>query len=188
MRVAKQPENTPITDLQEMLRLIEPNLSLGYDGIYGKETAAAVESFQKKNDITPTGQTDQETWDAIRNAYEDQKIYLGKAHPLLLVLQPNQIIKKGSDNVHLYVMQGVLTAMGQFYEDLPAFSITGKLDEPTSAAVVWFQEKAGLPQTGEIDKKTWAHMAHEYRQVVGDGTGTFPIRTLATDEDRMSKA
>ncbi len=177
MRVAKQPETTPITDLQEMLRLIDPTLSLGYDGQYGKETAAAVEAFQRDQGLPPTGQTDLDTWDAIRRAYKEQQIFRGKAHPLYLVLQPNQVISRGSDNIHLFVMQGALTALGQFYEDLPPFTITGILDEPTSRAVLWFQDKAGLPQTGEIDKKTWAHLAHEYRQVVGDGTGTFPIRT-----------
>ena len=179
MRVAKQPENTPITDLQEMLRLIDPTLHLGYDGQYGPETTAAVESFQKKNGLPPSGQTDEKTWDAIRADYIDSEIFLGKAHPLLLVLQPNQVIERGSDNVHLYVMQGALTALGQFYEDLPPFAITGKLDDPTAQAVIWFQDKAGLPQTGSIDRKTWAHLAHEYRQVVGDGTGTFPIRATA---------
>lgn len=177
MRVAKQPENTPITDLQEMLRLIDPTLSLGYDGQYGKETAAAVEQFQRAQGLPPTGQTDQDTWEAIRRAYRDQQIFLGQAHPLRLVLQPNQVIKKGSDNIHLYVMQGALTALAQFYGDIPPFAITGILDDPTARAVIWFQGKAGLPETGEIDKKTWAHLAHEYRQVVGDGTGSFPIRT-----------
>lgn len=181
MRVAKQPESTPITDLQEMLRLIDPTLSLGYDGRYGPETATAVESFQKENGLSPTGKTDQETWDAIRNSYKESEIYLGKAHPLLLVLQPNQVIERGSDNVHLYVMQGALTALGQFYEDLPPFAITGVLDEPTAQAVIWFQDRAGLPQTGNIDRKTWTHLAHEYRQVVGDGTGAFPIRAPKSD-------
>ncbi len=177
MRVAKQPESTPITDLQEMLRLIDPTLSLGYDGLYGKETAAAVEAFQRSRGLPPTGQTDLETWQAVRSAYKEQQLLLGKAHPLYLVLQPNQVIEKGSDNIHLYVIQGALTALGQFYEDLPPFAITGTLDPPTAAAILWFQDKAGLPQTGDLDKKTWAHLAHEYRQVVGDGTGSFPIRT-----------
>jgi len=177
MRVAKQPENTPITDLQEMLRLIDPTLSLGYDGKYGEETARAVEAYQKQNGLPQTGVTDQDTWDAIRRSYKDNQLFQGKAHPLFLVLQPNQVIEKGSDNVHLFVMQGALTALGQFYEDIPAFAITGILDEPTAQAVLWFQDRAGLPKTGNIDKKTWAHLAHEYRQVVGDGTGSFPIRT-----------
>ncbi len=177
MRVAKQPENTPVTDLQEMLRLIDPTLSLGYDGQYGTETANAVSAFQTAKGLPVTGETDQETWDAIRREYKEQQVYKGPAHPLLLVLQPDQVIERGSDNVHLYVMQGALTALGQFYEDLPTFAVTGTLDEPTAQAVIWFQDRAGLPQTGNIDKKTWAYLAHEYRQIVGDGTGTFPIRT-----------
>ncbi len=176
MRVAKQPESTPITDLQEMLRLIDPTLRLGYDGIYGKETADAVSAFQSAKGLPSTGEADQETWDAIRREYKEQQIYKGPAHPLLLVLQPDQVIEKGSDNIHLYVMQGALTAIGQFYEDQPTFAITGVLDEPTAEAVIWFQDKAGLPATGNIDKKTWASLAHEYRQVVGDGTGAYPVR------------
>jgi peptidoglycan hydrolase-like protein with peptidoglycan-binding domain len=179
MRVAKQPESTPITDLQEMLRLIDPEAKLSYDGLYGKETADAVRKFQESQGFNPTGETDQETWDAIRKIYNEKKLFLGPAHPLLLVLQPNQVIGKGSDNIHLYVMQGALAALAQFYDSVPPFTITGVLDEPTSKAVAWFQEKADLPQTGEIDRKTWAHLAHEYRQVVGDGTGSFPIRKKA---------
>ena len=176
MRVAKQPDRTPVTDLQEMLRLIDPTLALGYDGIYGEATAKAVKELQKDKGLPETGEVDERTWDAIRKEYKEQQIFLGQAHPLLLVLQPNQVIEKGSDNVHLYMMQGVLTALGQFYADAPTFAITGILDEPTSRAVLWFQERAGLPQSGEIDKKTWASLAHEYRQVVGDGTGRYPVR------------
>ena len=176
MRVAKQPDRTPVTDLQEMLRLIDPTSALGYDGIYGEATEKAVRQVQKEQGLPETGEVDESTWDASRKRYKDQEIFLGQAHPLLLVLQPNQVIEKGSDNVHLYMMQGVLTALGQFYADAPTFAITGVLDEPTSQAVVWFQERAGLPRSGEIDKKTWASLAHEYRLVVGDGTGRFPVR------------
>ncbi len=183
MRVAKQPDTTPITDLQQMLRLIDPTLSLGYDGQYNNETASAVEAFQRDRGLPPTGQTDEATWNAIRTAYNQQKTLLGRAHPLFLVLQPNQVIDIGSENIHLYVMQGALTALGQFYEDQPPFAITGILDEPTAKAVMWFQDRAGLPQTGSIDRLTWVHLAHEYRQVVGDGTGSFPIRAAADPKD-----
>ena len=182
MRVAKQPDTTPITDLQEMLRLIDPTLNLGYDGQYGKETAQAISDFQTAKGLPATGETDQVTWDAIGKEYKEQQIFKGPAHPLLPILQPDQVIERGSDNLHLYMMQGALTAMGQFYEDLPAFAITGILDEPTAQAVIWFQDRAGLPQTGNIDKKTWACLAHEYRHIVGDGTGSFPVRTLSRRE------
>ncbi|MBR6825911.1 MAG: peptidoglycan-binding protein [Oscillospiraceae bacterium] len=187
MRVAKQPDTTLITDLQEMLRLIYPDLSLGFDGLYGPETAKAVEKFQEEYNLPITGVVDSQTQDTVRKAYKEQKLFLGKAHPLYLVLQPNQVIRKGENNVHLYVMQAALTALAQFYEEIPLFAITGILDDPTSRAVSWFQEKADLPQTGEIDKKTWAHLAHEYRQVVGDGTGSFPIRTKTEDALQVAK-
>lgn len=189
MRVAKQPERTPITDLQEMLRLIDPSSKLGYDGIYGEETEESIRNYQTQNNLPQTGQVDHDTWRSIRKTYKEQKIFQGPAHPLLLVLQPNQVIRKGSDNLHLYMMQAVLTALRQFYLDVPPFSITGILDEPTSKAVIWFQERAGLPANGEIDKRTWAHLAHEYRQVVGDGSGSFPIRSAqdpSTDSPRVS--
>jgi murein L,D-transpeptidase YcbB/YkuD len=187
MRVAKQPERTPVTDLQEMLRLIDPSVKLSYDGIYDDTTSQAVKKLQKDQNLPQTGEVDGETWKAIRKAYKDQQIYLGQAHPLLLVLQPNQVIQKGSDNLHLYMMQAVLTALAQFYADVPTFAVTGILDEPTAQAVIWFQEKAGLPQNGEIDKKTWAALAHEYRQVVGDGTGQFPIRMTQNPEDDQGR-
>ena len=48
MRVAKQPDRTPVTDLQEMLRLIDPTSALGYDGIYGEATEKAVKQVQKQ--------------------------------------------------------------------------------------------------------------------------------------------
>ena len=40
----------------------------------------------------------------------------------------------------------------------------------------WLQACCDLPQSGELDKNTWRFLAHEYRSMVGDGTGTFPVR------------
>ena len=76
----------------------------------------------------------------------------------------------------------LLTALAQLYSDVPPFRITGILDEPTARALVWFQERAGLPQSGELDKLTWRHLAHEYRQTIGDGSGSFPIRIAQAPE------
>ncbi len=183
MRVAKQPERTPITDLQEMLRLIEPEARLSYDGHYGPETEQNVRNFQRKNGIKESGVADFETWEAIRKAYKSQQILLGQAEPLQIVLQPNQVIGKGSDNLHLYLIQALLTALRQLYLDVPPLRITGVLDEPTARALLWFQQRAGLPQSGELDKLTWRHLAHEYRQIVGDGSGSFPIRNAQAPEN-----
>lgn len=183
MRVAKQPERTEITDLQEMLRLIDPSTTLSFDGHYGPETERDVRAFQRDNGLPETGAVDLDTWQVIRKEYKKQQVLQGQAYPLQIVLQPNQVIERGSDNLHLYLIQALLTALKQFYLDMPAFRITGILDDPTARALVWFQDRAGLPKNGEVDKLTWKHLAHEYRQVVGDGTGSFPIRVAQPPVD-----
>lgn len=42
-----------------------PNLPAEFSDIYGDDTAAAVQEFQKRNGIPITGNVDRETWDAI---------------------------------------------------------------------------------------------------------------------------
>ena len=40
--------------------------------------------------------------------------------------------------------------------------LSGTLDQATSLSVASFQELSGLPQTGELDKVTWKHLALHY--------------------------
>ena len=42
-----------------------PNLPAEFSDIYGDDTAAAVQEFQKRNGIPITGNVDRETWDAM---------------------------------------------------------------------------------------------------------------------------
>jgi peptidoglycan hydrolase-like protein with peptidoglycan-binding domain len=67
--------------------------------------------------------------------------------------------------------------------DIPTIIPTGFYDSSTREAVTAFQEYAGLPTTGEIDKATWDEIVAEYKQVeaylsaVG-GISPFPNRQL----------
>ena len=176
MRIGKQPEFTPVTDLQEMLREIYPDTLLSKDGIFGDETEKEVRRFQRDSALEPTGEADAETWQALVAAYETARILNGESEPLLLLLQPRQILRKGEKNTNLYVIQGILFALSRYYDEMPIASVTGILDRETSDAIEWFQKRADLPTTGELDKLTWRHLAKNYRSVVGDGTGSYPIR------------
>ena len=176
MRVGRQPEVTPITDLQEMLRMIYPDTQLSKDGQFGEETKREVARFQKDFALPITGVADIDTWDAIHREYERASIDQGQAEPLLIVLQPSQVLKLGSNNTHLYLIQGILTAISRYYDQMPVVNFTGVLDAPTETAIKWFQVRAGLPVTGEIDKHTWRHLAKHYRSIVGDGSGSYPVR------------
>ncbi len=176
MRLGKQPDYTPITDLQEMLREIYPDTKLSKDGTFGEETQREVRRFQQDNNLTQSGTVDAETWEAIARAYENAVITNREAEPLLLLLQPGQVLGRGSKNTHLFVIQGILAALARYYDEMPQIASTGTLDAPTAEAIAWFQERADLPKTGEIDKPTWRHLAKNYRSVVGDGSGSYPVR------------
>lgn len=183
MSLTKRPEQTPIHSLQMMLRTVVPEQGLGLDGLFGKETQAAVAAFQKQQGLQESGAVDQETWDALVLAYELEDILLSEAEPLRIILQPKQVIGRGSRNLHLPLVQGMLLALGRLYLDLPAIRVTGILDDPTANALIWLQRASNLPQTGELDKNTWRHLAKQYRMTIGDGTGTYPVRTVQRSAD-----
>lgn len=177
---------TPISDLQRMLRILDPTDPLTVDGIYGEETQAAVVRFQRGNDLPVTGIADEQTYDAVKRTYGREAVFFAQAEPLHIVLQPQQVIPHGSENTHLYLIQALLIAMGRYYRELPVPSVTGVLDEETARSVRWFQARCALPATGEVDKDTWRHLAKQYRLIVGDGSGTFPVRIAesATDAEQ----
>lgn len=176
--MGSDPQFTPVADLQTMLRTIFPDSTLTADGIYGTQTQGEVQRFQREHALPVTGITDQQTYGAVKHVYAREAILLGQAAALYIVLQPAQVLSRGSNNTHLYLIQALLLAMGRYYAELPPLTATGILDEATAAALVWFQEHAGLPTTGEVDKITWLHLAKQYRLIVGDGSGTFPVRTV----------
>lgn len=176
MSFVKLPEKSPIYDLQTMLRTILPGRLLNPDGIYGNETKSAVTEFQRIYALPVTGITDLATWERLHEEYQKKLIHQEKAETLQIVLQPDQVIKIEEENLHLYLIQAILIALGELYLELPKVRVTGKNDPQTQSAIRWIQGKAALKQTGELDKTTWQHLTHQYRSAVGDGTGYFPYR------------
>lgn len=156
----------PIRSLQTMLRVIaedDPShKTLVPDGIYGPETIAAVTLFQRKHGLPVTGVTDQQTWEAIVEAYNPALVRIDEAYPLYIILNPGQVIRKGERNPHLYLVQGMLTVLSGTYASIAAPGLTGLLDEPTADALASFQQLSGLPMTGNLDKNTWKHLALQY--------------------------
>ena len=97
-----------------MLRVLYPNSPLSVDGIYGQATKTEVEKYQKDYGLPITGVVDQATWDDMRKSYQRELVLLNKAEPLQIVLQPHQVLKSGSDNIHMYLIQALLTALHRF--------------------------------------------------------------------------
>lgn len=153
----------PIRSLQTMLRVIAESdplqPSVIPDGIYGTDTMNAVSAFQRKNGLNITGVTDQETWDTIVPIYEKSLILVDEAQPLWVVLNPNEVIRRGQRHPNIYLVQAILTVLSLTYGSIPAPGFTGVLDVPTFTSLSAFQNLSNLPETGELDKVTWKHLA-----------------------------
>ncbi len=156
----------PIRSLQTMLRYIaetdDRQPSVVPDGIYGPDTVNAVSNFQKNAGLPVTGVADQDTWDAIVLQFEPARIAQEDAEPLLILLNPGQVIRRGEQNPNIYLVQAILTVLSQLYGGVSTPSMTGILDIPTSDSLSSFQEMSLIPVTGELDKQTWRHLALHY--------------------------
>ena len=166
MKPAESFVDQPIRSLQTMLRTIasvEPNqINVMPDGIYGSQTTAAVRSFQRRQGLNPTGVVDQATHERIVREYERAYIEAKKAQPVQITLDPGQVLRRGEQNNHIYLAQSMLTVLHLLDPSIPRPPHTGVLEVQTAEAVAAFQTIAGLPPTGEIDKRTWKDLALYY--------------------------
>lgn len=166
MRPTESFVGQPIRSLQTMLRVIAQSdplqPSVIPDGIYGPQTVTAVSTFQRRNGLPVTGITDQSTWDRIVSAYGPALINVGPVQPLEIILQPGQIIRRGSHDPNIYLIQAILIVLSRAYGSIAPPDVTGVLDIPTANALSAFQELSQLPVTGELDRNTWRHLALQY--------------------------
>lgn len=166
MRPAESFIGQPIRSLQTMLRVIAEHdpthQTVVPDGIYGPQTVSAVAGFQRKHGLPVTGITDQSTWEAIVNTYDPALINVAEAYPLNIVLNPNQVIRRGERHPHVNLVQAMLLTLAQTYRSVGTPSQSGILDEPTMDSLASFQSLSSLPMTGHLDKRTWKHLALQY--------------------------
>lgn len=161
----------PIRSLQTMLRVLAEDdprhPSVIPDGIYGPETAGAVSRFQRLHGLPVTGVADQATWDAIVLMYDEALIRVDEAWPLYIILGPGQVIRQGERHPNIHLIQAMLTVLSEAYDSIPTPSKSGILDEMTADSLGEFQRFTGLPMTGQLDKRTWKHLALQYPLAAG---------------------
>lgn len=173
MRPRESFISQPVRSLQTMLRVIGEDLGQATtvipDGFYGQQTRGAVSSFQRQHGIPVTGVTNQDTWERIVSEYGPALVRVGPAEPLQLILNPNQVIRKGESHPYLYLVQSMLLALAQIYGSIGLVELTGILDQLTAQSLSDFQSLSSLPTTGELDKITWKHLARQYPLAVNIG-------------------
>ena len=175
MRPAESFIGQPIRSLQTMLRVLAEDspryTSVTPDGIYGPDTMAAVTRFQRNHGISPTGITDQQTWEAIVAEYEPALVRQDSAFPLFILLDPGQVIQKGERHPHVGLVQAILAVLADTYDSIPHPGHSGILDDATADSLASFQQLSALPMTGQLDKVTWKQLAAHYPLAAGLQTG-----------------
>lgn len=156
----------PIRSLQTMLRVIAEHdpahEQIIPDGIYGPETVKAVNTLQRLHGLPVTGVADNRTWDTVVQLYEHALIQQDEAHPLHIILNPGQVIRRGERHPHIHLVQAMLIVLDQMYGSIGTPAVTGILDTATADALSAFQALSGLPMTGHLDKHTWKQLVLQY--------------------------
>lgn len=171
MRPPESFVGQPIRSLQTMLRILAENdekyISIIPDGIYGPETVRAVSTFQRHHGLPITGMTDQDTWEAIVARYEPALVEQDFAHPIHVILEPKQVIRKGERHPNIYLVQAMLIVLSEIYDSILSPQSTGILDDATADALAAFQSLNHLPMTGNLDKQTWKSLTLQYPLAAG---------------------
>jgi len=135
------------------------------DGIYGDETRNAVAEFQRIYGLPVTGMTDMNTWNRIYFEYE--KAAKERKPPAMISPFPSDegyVIKSGETSDLVSIVQFMLKLLGDIYDGIEGKEPEGVYSESTASDIRKFQQSAGLPVTGDIDKATWNALAEAYNR------------------------
>lgn len=166
MRPPESFVEQPVRSLQTMLRVLARDDSrlpaVVPDGIYGPTTMNAVTAFQRREGIPVTGVADQYTWERIYAAYEPALIRVDKAQYIEVILDPGEVLREGDSSPYIYLVQAMLTQLSHDHPTISPVELSGVMDEETVQSLAAFQQLAGLPPTGELDKITWKNLSVQF--------------------------
>lgn len=159
--------NQPIKGLQLMLKTIAYALDtipvVNPDGIFDAATDKAVRAFQQEYGLPVTGVVDEDTFRRIVEVYALAQELMELAESPVIHFPAVLTIAPGQFHPHIYLAQGMFTAIHGEFPEFRTLELTGILDTNTEFNVRLLQQQAGLPVTGVIDKVTWNRLCLLYR-------------------------
>ena len=164
-------ERFAIMQIQRILRDLElldnEYSSVPISGVFENETRDAVIDFQSKYDLEPTGAVDYETWSLMHLVHHDSRFERhGVRRVQMIPNTPGFSITPGQVDDIIYVIQYMLSQVSVHYDDFDEIEFTGIYDEPTQNAILSFQRKNLLDDSGIIDAPTLEALFDEYEAVI----------------------
>jgi peptidoglycan hydrolase-like protein with peptidoglycan-binding domain len=146
--LARGAKGERVRELQVRLRQLDWYAG-SITGKYGSSTVKAVKGFQGKRDLKKTGDVDATTWSQLKKRTKTPS--RDERHN---VLRPGRALyRSGSSGDKVRELQARLKQIGWF-----SGSVTGTYGSATTSSVRGFQDKRGIPETGEVDARTWSRL------------------------------
>lgn len=167
-------EGNEVKSLQRYLNRISRNYPAipkipEIDGIFGVATENAVKKFQEIFGLEETGVVNLSTWNKITYIYTSVKriAELDSEGVRFDEITPEfETLRFGMQNNEVSIMQYYLAVIGAYYQAVSPVEITGYFGEMTENSVKSFQRVFGLPQTGEIDRRTVGEIYRAYQGII----------------------
>lgn len=170
----------PVLAIQRDLRRIRKNYPAipdisGSLGIYDKETEDAVKKFQQIFSLPITGVVDKGTWYKIKYVYNSVKklsdLYSEGLSEEEATFLYTDLLKYGDTGIEVEYIHYFLDAIAFLDRDIPRLPTNSIYNNNTVTMVKAFQEKYGLPVTGEFDYTDWTVLKNAYRTILK----SFPL-------------
>lgn len=149
-----------IREIQRYLRTVSQYTgqtpSVGIDGIYGDETAAAISAFQRLFNLPINGDVDKLTFDTLRDAHLQGVADTANAvsingYPII-----NMRLTPGMRGFEIYFLQVMIDVLREYYQNIIPVKITGVYDKATQNAVEMISAAAGSGSDGaQSGKNAW---------------------------------
>lgn len=158
-----------VSEAQKYLRTIAHRDStipkIGIDGIYGTETADAVQKYQTQSGLPPTGEIDQTTWDRLYAQYSQILKDESPAETIKGFPAPNMILTPGDTGDSVIFIQTMLRALGMRFQGLSSIVINGIYDQAMVQAIIYIRRSLHLQGNG-IDKQVWNSITNAYNYLI----------------------
>lgn len=162
MAYTEKQKKSHIQELQKYLYVIscyDTRISpMIPNGVYDSKTIQAVKKFQEIYNLTVNGEVNETTWHKIVSVYRSFLDNVPK--PLHAFPKDKHTVMRSGDNCFtVIIIQAILFALSEQYNNIPSVPITGEYNIETVQAVQLFQKMCALSVTGEVDCKTWNMLA-----------------------------
>ena len=165
----------PVLAIQRDLRRIRKNYPAipditGSLGIFDRETEDAVKKFQQIFSLPITGIVDKGTWYKIKYVYNSVKklsdLYSEGLSQDEATFLYTDLLKYGDTGIEVSYVHYFLDAIAFLDNDIPRLPTNSIYNNNTVTMVRAFQEKYGLPVTGEFNYTDWTVLKNVYRNTL----------------------